>query len=262
MTTLLLTNLAIAFTLFVVLWAVSLKTRDPSMVDSFWAFGMVILAWASWLHTDGSPQRSAWLVGLCTVWGLRLGGYLFWRWRAHGPDKRYVAMMGKAKDTRGWGYAKASFILVFALQAPLLWIVSMPVQVGQYAAEPAMIGAIGWAGVALAIIGIGFETIGDAQLVAFKADPANAGKVMDRGLWRYTRHPNYFGDACLWWGLWLLAAETAPGRWVIFAPALLTFLLLKWSGVPILERKLGKTRPGYADYVRRTSGFIPWPPKD
>jgi steroid 5-alpha reductase family enzyme len=261
MTALLLINLGLAFALFVALWAICLKTRDPSVVDSFWAFGMVILAWASWVQTDGSPQRKTWLVGLCSVWGLRLGFYLFWRWRAHGADRRYVAMMAKAKEKQGWGYPRASFVKVFALQAPLLWLVSLPVQVGQYAADPADIGALGWAGVALAVIGIGFESIGDAQLVAFKADPANVGRVMDRGLWRYTRHPNYFGDACLWWGLWLLAAETAPGRWTVIGPALLTFLLMRWSGVPILERKLAKTRPGYGEYVRRTSGFVPWWPK-
>lgn len=260
---LLATNLAVAFGLFVLLWLFSLKTRDPSFVDSFWAFGMVLLAWTSFAQTStGAPTlRQALLVGLCTFWGLRLGGYLFWRWRAHGADKRYVSMMGKAEAQRGWSFAKASFILVFALQGPLLWAVCLPVQLGQIDAEPAAIGVIGWAGAGIAVIGILFETIGDMQLVAFKANPANAGKVMDRGLWRYTRHPNYFGDACLWWGLYLIAAETGHGLWALPAPILITYMLLKWSGVPILERKLGKTRPGYGDYVRRTSGFIPMPPK-
>ncbi|MGL4543339.1 MAG: DUF1295 domain-containing protein, partial [Polymorphobacter sp.] len=147
------------------------------------------------------------------------------------------------------------------LQAPLLWIVSLPVQLGQISAEPLAIGTIGWIGAALAVIGILFETIGDAQLVAFKANPANKGLVMDKGLWRYTRHPNYFGDACTWWGLYLIAAETMPGLWALPGPLLLTYLLTKWSGVPTVEGKLTKSRPGYADYVRRTSGFVPMPPK-
>jgi steroid 5-alpha reductase family enzyme len=135
------------------------------------------------------------------------------------------------------------------------------VQLGQYAAAPAAIGAIGWAGVTLAIIGIAFESIGDAQLVAFKANPANAGQVMDRGLWRYTRHPNYFGDALAWWGLYAIAAETATGLWALPGPILLTWTLMKWSGAPTIEGRMKRKKPGYEDYVRRTSGFVPWFPK-
>ena len=150
---------------------------------------------------------------------------------------------------------------MFLLQAPLLFIVCLPAQLGQLSAEPLAIGALGWIGAAVALIGISFESVGDAQLKAFKADPANKGKVLDTGLWRYTRHPNYFGDACTWWGIYLIAAETSIGRWSIIGPLLLTFLLVKWSGVPLLERGLAKTRPGYADYVAKTSSFLPWPPK-
>ena len=117
-------------------------------------------------------------------------------------------------------------------------------------------------GTAVALIGIGFETIGDWQLNRFRADPANKGKVLDTGLWRYTRHPNYFGDACTWWGIWLIAAETGLAGWIsVIGPLFLTFTLTRWSGKPMLEHGLRKSRPDYVDYVRRTSGFFPLPPK-
>jgi steroid 5-alpha reductase family enzyme len=116
-------------------------------------------------------------------------------------------------------------------------------------------------GIALAVLGIFFETVGDHQMANFKSDPANKGKAMDRGLWRYTRHPNYFGDCCVWWGLYLIAAETSLGIWSVFGPALLTWTLMKWSGAALLERRLQRSRPGYAEYVERTSSFFPWPPK-
>jgi steroid 5-alpha reductase family enzyme len=122
------------------------------------------------------------------------------------------------------------------------------------------LGVFAWLGIALAAIGILFEAIGDHQMAAFKSDPANHGKVMDRGLWRYTRHPNYFGDSCTWWGIYLVAAETSLGVWSIIGPLLLTWTLVKWSGAALLERRLRQSRPGYEEYLRRTSSFIPWPP--
>ena len=170
-------------------------------------------------------------------------------------------MLDKAKAERGWGYAYAAFRLVFALQMPMLWLVCLPVQLGQLSAEPATLGAVGLAGAALAVLGLVFETLADAQLVLFKKDPVNAGKVLDRGLWRYTRHPNYFGDACVWIGLWLVAAETAPGLFAVVGPAYLVFTLTRWSGMPTVEGRMRRRKPDYEDYVRRTSPFIPWFPK-
>jgi steroid 5-alpha reductase family enzyme len=143
----------------------------------------------------------------------------------------------------------------------LLFIVCLPAQLGMVDAVPQTIGVLGWVGAAIALIGIGFETIGDAQLTSFRNNPAMKGKVLDTGLWRYTRHPNYFGDACTWWGIWLVAAETTTGLWSMPAPILITWLLTRLSGVPMLEHRLKKSRPGYADYVARTSSFFPWPPK-
>lgn len=245
---------------FVTAWLICLKLRDVTPIDSLWAIGMVVLALATFLHTNGDPTRKVLLLGLCAVWGLRLGGYLLWRWRDHGPDRRYATMLGKAQEARGWGFAKASLLLVFATQAPLLFIVCLPAQLGQIDAGPP-VGALGIAGALIAVIGIAFETIGDAQLTRFKRDPANEGLVMDRGLWRYTRHPNYFGDACTWWGLYLIAAETTTGLWALPGPLLLTWTLMKWSGVPTTEGRMKRKKPGYEDYVRRTSGFVPWWPK-
>ncbi len=260
LTALLATNALILAACFVLLWAICLKTRDVTPVDSFWAFGMVVMAVTTYFLTDGLPARKILLVALCAAWGLRLGGYMIWRWRDHGTDRRYAALLGKAHEKRGWGFAKASALLVFATQAPLLFIVCLPVQLGQIAETPPL-GMLAYAGAALCVFGILFESIGDLQLVRFKRDPANQGKVMRSGLWRYTRHPNYFGDACAWWGMYLVSAETAPGVWAFFGPALLTWTLIKWSGAPTVERTMRKTKPDYADYIARTSGFVPMPPR-
>ncbi|WP_022697507.1 DUF1295 domain-containing protein [Euryhalocaulis caribicus] len=240
-----------------VLWLLSIPLNDVSFIDSFWAIGFIVMAGSTYLIADGSAARSALLLAVTAVWGLRLGGYLFWRWRKEGADKRYVALLNKAPGN----VHLFSLTKVFGLQAILLWVVSLPVQLGQVAAEPAALGWLAWIGAALAAIGIIFESVGDWQLAKFKSDPASQGQVMDKGLWRYTRHPNYFGDACVWWGLFLIAAETTPGLFSVIGPAVLTYLLVKWSGVPLLERKLKRSRPGYEEYVRRTSGFIPMPPK-
>lgn len=257
---LLASNALLLAVLFVVLWLITLRTRDVTPVDSVWALGMVALGAASYFQTSGDPGRKALLVGLCAVWGVRLGGYLLWRWRQHGPDRRYVTMFGKAKEAKGWDFGQASARMVYLTQAPLLFIVCLPVQLGQIDSAPP-VGVIGILGAGVALIGIAFETIGDWQLVRFRADPANQGRVLTTGLWRYTRHPNYFGDACTWWGLYLIGAESFTGLWALPGPILLTWTLMKWSGVPTIEGRLKRKKPGYEDYVRRTSGFVPWPPK-
>ncbi|MEP6968079.1 MAG: DUF1295 domain-containing protein [Pseudomonadota bacterium] len=259
-THLLIQNLILSLAAFAILWLINLRIKDPSFIDGWWALGMVLTAWATFLLASGRGAHATLLTALSTAWGLRLGIYLLWRWRRQGPDRRYSTMMAKAQSERGWGYAKASLLLVFALQAPLQFVVSLPIQLGQLSGPPAL-GPAAWIGAALAVAGILFESIGDFQLVAFKADGANAGKVLQSGLWRYTRHPNYFGDACVWWGLWLIAAETGLGAWSLPGPVLITVLLTRWSGVPTVEGRMRRKRPEYEAYVRRTSGFIPMPPK-
>lgn len=245
---------------FLILWLIACRIKDPSFVDSWWAGGMVVLAWSSFAQSSPGPHRWA-LTLLATAWGLRLALYLLWRWRQHGPDRRYVSMMAHAKQERGWGFPLASLLLVFALQAPLQFVVALPVQLGQTPGGDGALGPVALGGVALAVLGILFETIGDAQLVAFKAKPENKGKLLTTGLWRYTRHPNYFGDALTWWGLYAIACEQPYGVWSAAGPLLLTFLLTRWSGAPTTEGRLKRTRPEYADYMARTSGFVPWFPR-
>ncbi len=260
----LLINLALLMAAMVALWGVSVAIRDVSFIDAVWAYGMVGLALVSAWRIGAPAEVSAtgWLiVALTSLWGLRLGTHLLLRWRRLGRDPRYDRILGRAMDKNGWSFAFASLVIVFLLQGPLLWFVSLPAQVGILASAGQGITPLVWLGAALALTGIAFETIGDAQLEAFRKDPASKGQVMDKGLWRYTRHPNYFGDACAWWGIWLVSASIGASLWTIASPILLTWMLNKWSGAPILEKGLKKTRPGYADYVARTSGFVPWWPR-
>ena len=257
---LLATNAAVLVGLFVILWLITLKTRDVTPVDSVWALGMVLLGWASFAQTGGDPERKLLMMALCTIWGVRLGGYLLWRWRDHGPDRRYQTMFAKAKEHKGWDFGKASLRLVYLIQAPLLFVVCLPVQLGQLDPTPS-VGTVGMIGAILAIVGIVFESVGDWQLAMFRKNPANQGKVLATGLWRYTRHPNYFGDACTWWGLYLIGAESGTGLWALPGPILLTYTLVKWSGVPTVEGRMKRKKPDYEDYVRRTSGFVPWLPR-
>ncbi len=249
-----------------ILWRVSVAIRDVSFIDSFWAFGMLLVALGTVAQVGLGGLRGPLLLALVALWGLRLSWHLFLRWRREGEDPRYTRIIGGAIERKGWSWARAALVMAWLLQAPLLFITCLPAQIGLWAsaAEPwNSVGVMGWAGVALALAGVAFESIGDAQLRAFRANPATQGKVLDTGLWRYTRHPNYFGDALTWWGIWLLAADA--GMWVglasLIAPLFLTFTLTRWSGKALLEKGLHKTRPAYADYVQRTSGFIPWPPK-
>ena len=252
-------NLLIITGVMLGLWLLALRLKDVSFIDGVWPLGMLMLALATFPRTEGDPTRKWLLLWLVGIWALRLSWHLLGRWRRNGADGRYVELVEAQEKARGWSFGKTALLFVFLPQGVLAWLTSLPVQLGQVAQEPA-IGWIGWTGAVLAVVGIAFESIGDAQLAAFKKDPKNKGKVMDTGLWKYTRHPNYFGDACVWWGLYLIAAETGPGVWSIAGPLFLTFTLTKWSGIGITEKATAKTKPAYADYVRRTSAFIPWPP--
>ena len=253
-------NLVLILMVMTALWRVAVRLGDVSFIDGVWPLGMLMLALATWPRAEGDPTRSILLVGLCGIWALRLAWHLLRRWRAHGADGRYVAILQAQERKKGWGFSRTALLMVFLPQGVLAWLTALPVQLGQVAAQPG-VGWIGWIGAGLALIGIVFETVGDAQLTAFRNDPARKGQVLDTGLWRYTRHPNYFGDACVWWGLYLIAAETGPGLWSIAGPLFLTFTLTRWSGIGLTEKAIHKSRPGYADYVKRTSAFIPWPPK-
>ncbi len=253
----LLLNAGVLLAVTTLLWAVSVAVRDTSIVDIFWGSGFVIVAWATTLATDGSPARSALLVALTTVWGLRLTLHLARRNLGKGEDFRYREM----RTRHGDAWPLRSLWAVFWLQGLLLWIVSLPVQAGQADATPHGLTALDGIGVAVWCLGMFFEAVGDWQLDRFKADPSSAGQVMDRGLWRYTRHPNYFGDCAVWWGLYLVALAAGSAWWTIAGPVVMTVLLVRVSGAGLLEQSIGSRRPGYADYIRRTSGFIPRPPR-
>lgn len=243
--------------LMLAMWALSLRLRDASIVDIVWGFGFVMVAWVARAVADGVPARQNLLVALTTIWGLRLAVYLFWRNHGKGEDYRYRSM----RKHYGERWTFVSLYLVFGMQGALMFVVSLPVQLGQMPDTPTGLGLLAYAGIALWIVGFAFETVGDIQLARFKADPANKGLVMDRGLWRFTRHPNYFGDFCVWWGLFLIAAETRLGLLSVIGPIAMSILLLRVSGVAMLERTIGRRRPGYAEYVARTSAFFPRPPK-
>ncbi len=231
-----------------VLWGVSLQLKDASIIDIFWGPAFVLVVWLS-LASD-APHAYV-VASLVTLWGLRLGGYLWWRNWGRGEDKRYVAM--REKHGAAWWW-KSAFI-VFGLQGLLVLVVSIP---ARYAVSLPM-ASWGYAGAALVIVGIAFETIGDLQLARFKAKPENKGQIMTSGLWRYTRHPNYFGDFLTWWGFGVFGLAT--GEWLsLVGPAVMSVLLIRVSGKDLLEQHMMK-RPGYAEYARATSGFVPLPPK-
>jgi steroid 5-alpha reductase family enzyme len=238
-------------------WAISVVRRDASIVDIVWGLGFVVVAVAAFLVGDGADARRTLLLVLVGVWGLRLSGYLAWRNLGHGEDRRYQKM----RRHHGEWFWLISLATVFALQGVLMLVVSLPVTLSADVERPDGLGPLAAVGVLLWLVGFVFEAGGDLQLARFKADPANEGEVMDRGLWRYTRHPNYFGDFCIWWGIGLVAAETGPGRWGLIGPVVMTVFLLRVSGVAMLERDIGQRRPKYAEYIERTSAFFPRPPR-
>jgi steroid 5-alpha reductase family enzyme len=252
----LLAGLGGVMALMVIGWLVSLKMNDASIVDILWGLAFVTIAWVTFAVGHGSPARSGLLAVLITVWGVRLSAYLARRNLGHGEDFRYQAMRRKRSNFAVW-----SLFGVFGLQGILAWIVSLPVQIAMHDKTPHGLGALAVVGGLVWLVGLLFEAIGDWQLARFKADPASKGQVMDKGLWRLTRHPNYFGDFCVWWGLFLVAAECGSAMFGIVGPIVMSTLLMKVSGKDLLERTIGKRRPGYADYVRRTNGFFPGPPK-
>ena len=243
--------------LMVLLWLLSLRLQDASIVDVFWGLGFVITAWLFFALTPGGYSiRKGLLSLLVTLWGLRLSLYIFFRNRGRGEDFRYRRWREEGGDKWWW----QSFFKVFLLQGALLWLISAPLLAAQL--NP-LSGRLTWldiAGLIVWMIGFFFEAAGDWQLARFKANPANRGKVFSGGVWRFTRHPNYFGDAAQWWGYFLFALA-AGGWWSFFSPLLMTFLLVRVSGVTLLEKSLLNSKPGYQEYVKTTSAFIPWLPR-
>jgi len=242
--------------LMLITWIISGIVKDASIVDLIWGFGFVLVAWTVLFFSAPAGGRGWLLVILTTVWGLRLSTHLTMRNLGKGEDFRYQAMRRQLGDR----FFVVSLGTVFGLQALLMWVISLPLQVGIATSDPGQgVSLLDAVGTALWALGLFFEAVGDWQLARFKADPANHGKVMDRGLWRYTRHPNYFGDFCVWWGLYLVAAA-GGAWWTVVGPLLMSALLIRYSGAGLLEKTIGSRRPGYDDYARRTNGFFPGPP--
>lgn len=253
----LLASAAAVVAALILVWLLSLRMRNAGIVDVFWGPGLVLVALVAFALGDGYMPRRVLVLALAVVWGLRLGLHLGLRNIGKPEDFRYARM----RERSGERFGIESLVKVFAVQAVAMWVVSLPLQYAQMSGTPDRLTWRDALGVPLWVLGFAFEALGDAQLRRFKADPASAGEVMDRGLWRYTRHPNYFGDATLWWGFFVIALNSPDGWWTIASPILMTFVLARITGVPILERHMMRTRPGYEEYARRTSALFPLPPR-
>lgn len=249
-------TLALSFGLMTALWPLSRKLADVSIIDIMWAPAFAVLGWACFLATPAPGARAMIAVALVSVWAIRLGSHIFARWRRLGhEDYRYAEIRRK----HGAGFARASLATIFWPQALLLWVISFPLQ-----AAASSTGPLGWldlAGGGLAVAGIVIEAVSDLQLTRFRANPRNRDAVLDHGLWAWSRHPNYFGDFALWWGFFLLGLAAGAPWWTIVGPVAMSALLIHFSGAGLMEDTIRHRRPGYADYVRRTSLFIPWPPR-
>lgn len=251
-------------TLALGLWVVSLAIKDASILDVFWGPACCIPAVMTWLMAEVATPRATVLTALVVLWGLRLFAHISVRNLPHGEDYRYAYMRKRAgSDAR---FAVWSLWRLFAFQATVAWFVSLPVQLGQLGASPVFgtgsgePGVLAWLGITLFAVGLAFEAIGDYQLRTFKKDPANRGRLMDRGLWSWTRHPNYFGDATVWVGLTLIALESAYGVFSVLSPVLMIYFLYG-PNHKLLERSMSKRYTDFADYQRRVSSFFPRPPR-
>ncbi len=249
-------NLVLIQVCLFVLWLISLWKQDSSIVDLFWGIGFTLIAWSAFLWQE-SPQARSYLINLLvTIWGLRLSIYLMWRNHGRGEDPRYQSM----RRSYGSHYWWVSLLIVFVLQGALMWLISLPIQAAALNPLPTRWNIWDGCGLVIWTIGISFETIGDWQLARFRSHPENRGKVLRSGLWRYTRHPNYFGDFCVWWGIYLIAAA-GGAWWTVISPVIMSVLLMRVSGVSLLESTIQDRRPEYADYQRITNAFFPWFPK-
>lgn len=255
--TIYLSTLAIILACMAILWVISIILKNASIVDPFWAAAFVIGGWYAFSQTPGGdPTRKVLLMILVTTWGLRLSLYLLWRNWGQGEDFRYRAFRQRYGPDRYWWI---SFFQTFMLQGFLAWIISAPLLGAQI--QGGQLNFLDYAALVVWGIGFIFEAGSDFQLARFRADPANEGKLLTSGFWRYSRHPNYFGDAACWWGYGLLSL--AAGSYLPALGALLmTAVIIRVSGVTLLEKTLAKRKPGYEAYARRTSSFIPWPPRD
>ncbi len=255
------TYLLTALTLFIFMhlaYYIAVSKKDNSIADIFWGMGFAIVGWASLLLNQNFTARALLATGLVTLWGLRLSIYILIRNKDKPEDWRYQKM----RDQWGDSWKIMSYLQVFLLQGIFLLIIASSTIFINTFSQASVIDLtwLDWLGSLVWLIGFTFETVGDFQLYQFKQDPANKGKIMKQGLWRYTRHPNYFGEATLWWGIWLMAVNLKWGALTIVSPLLIDYLLLGVSGIPILEKKY-EDDPDYQQYRQETNAFFPWFPK-
>jgi len=249
--------LLVIILLMTILWIVSIIIKNVSIVDLFWGIGFVVASFFYFIKTEGPEPRKIILMVLVTIWGLRLSVYLAWRNIGKGEDFRYKEFRKNYGEKSYWWI---SYFQTFLLQGVLMWLISLPLLGAQYYGQNNQTGLIDFAGIALWLIGFIFEAGGDFQLAKFKADSSNKGKVLNAGFWRYTRHPNYFGDSAVWWGYGLICI--AAGSYIpVIGALLMTALIIKVSGVALLEKSLKETRPQYKEYIEKTSAFLPWFPR-
>jgi steroid 5-alpha reductase family enzyme len=250
-------GLLLIMIIMTLLWVASIIVKNVSIVDLFWGLGFVLSTGFYFLHTNGYGSRKIILIILVAVWGLRLSVYLAWRNIGKGEDFRYRQFRKNYGEKRYWWI---SFFQTFLLQGILLWLISAPLLGAQYYGQNKSLGVIDVIGILLWITGFFFEAVGDYQLAQFKADAGNKGKVMDKGLWHYTRHPNYFGDSAVWWGYGILCLASGS-YFPLLGSLLMTALIIKVSGVSLLEKSLKEQKPQYKEYIEKTSAFLPWFPK-
>ncbi len=239
------------------LWVISIFLKNVSIVDLFWGFGFVVSAIVYFIYSDGYEARKILLLILVSIWGLRLSIYLAWRNIGKGEDFRYAQFRKNYGEHRYWWI---SFFQTFLLQGILMWLISAPLLGAMYYSGNASMGILDFLGIAFWIIGISFEAGGDFQLAKFKSNPQNKDKVLNTGFWKYTRHPNYFGDSSVWWGYGLICLG-AGCYFPVLGSILMTALIIKVTGVAMLEKSLKDKKPQYLEYIEKTSSFIPWFPK-
>jgi len=251
-------SFVVAIAAVLLLWLISIPLRDVSIIDMFFAVILAGITAVCIMLGSGASQRK-WLIAvLVGAWGLRITVHLVRRNWGHGEDPRYTKLRSWVPDDRSFnGLALRK---VFLLQGVVLWFVSLPIQFTAGQPDPSPLGPMAWAGAAVWLLGFSFEWIADEQLRRFRADPAKRGQVLDTGLWRYSRHPNYFGELCVWWGIFLVAVEVPLGWMTVIGPVVYSYLVINVTGQRTLDKKLAREKPGYREYMEKTSGLMPWPP--
>jgi len=243
--------------LMTILWLVSISIKNASIVDPFWGIAFVFAAVWYYFQTDGLEIRKIILTTLVFIWGMRLSFFLGWRNLGKEEDFRYQKFRKDYGEHRYWWI---SFFQVFLLQGILAWLISAPLLAAQYFSGTENLNFFDYAAITVWIIGFTFEAGGDYQMTVFKSNPANKGKILNTGFWKYTRHPNYFGDSTVWWAYGLFSVASGS-YFPVLGSLLMTLLIIKVSGVALLERSLKYTKPEYKDYIEKTSAFVPWFPK-